>query len=710
MHGHALVRTDDPLLGAMVGRYRLARVLGEGGMGRVYLGVQPEIGSRVAIKMLTASAAEYPELLERFFAEAHAVNQIRHENIVSIIDHDRLPDGRPYLVMEYVDGGTLRAYVRAGVTRIDAVVRILIDVLLALEAAHAVGIIHRDLKLENIVITASGRAKVLDFGIAKLATTSSSRPGPRTQTGVLLGTPDYMAPEQILGGAVDARTDIYAAGVVLFEAITGRRLFQESSDFAIMRAHVDAAPPSPRALRPDMPHTLEHVIFQAIAKQPDDRFQSAIAMSRALRHVASELGGDQWRTFSSEMPRQTPSRPIEVAAATRDDRGSGRTVEPSTRVEKRMSGLDDTDIDPAATVPARPSAGGLRAHARPSGSEPVRPSGSVPVRPSGSDPTVEASRTVPNLETRARRRSRRGLVALAGTGVVAATLTFVLLARSSSSPHTASPIPGDAMQLVDSERVVEQVVDAAVRVVDAASAAAVVPDAVETIAAVVAPVTAEVTAPVDAAVPAEAPSDGPPSRPNTRVAIAAPHDAGPPPPRTIDAGSLRDRPPVRPVDTDPAPPDVVHRKPPVVPPQTAKPSYNPKNFDWRAFVPHATSVARGVAEDARLVEISLYAVSPDGRVDLTTKRDRNTVFRFHSAREVGCIIEVTVKANGVAARATERNCMAGRYISLPRCSTARVWEMARARGLEGDLADLSFNASGWIVTGVSMITSPDDDC
>ena len=311
--GGQLAVAEDPLLGSQVGRYRLVRVLGQGGMGRVYAAVQPDVGSHVAIKVITEEFARDRELAERFFAEARAVNLIRHENIVNVLDLTTLPDGRPVIVMELIDGHTLRAIVRAGPTPLGGVIHVMIDVLSALAAAHAAGVVHRDLKPDNILVTASGRAKVLDFGIAKLARALPGQLGPRTRTGAVLGTPEYMAPEQISGGEVDARTDIYAAGVVLFEAMTGQRPFDGASDFEVMRAHVDLAPPSVRALRPEIPVELEQVIACALAKRPAERFANATAMANALYGVSARLGAEHWRSLTPE--GRAISRPFAPASA-----------------------------------------------------------------------------------------------------------------------------------------------------------------------------------------------------------------------------------------------------------------------------------------------------------------------------------------------------------------------------------------------------------
>ncbi|HUJ60885.1 MAG TPA: serine/threonine-protein kinase [Kofleriaceae bacterium] len=311
--GTPLGPADDPLLGTEIDRYRLARVLGRGGMGRVYAGVQPAIGSRVAIKVLSDDCARDPELLDRFFAEARAVNLVRHEHIVNVLDMARLPDGRPFIVMEYVDGRTLGQLLREGPLPVGGVGLVMSEVLSALDAAHRIGIVHRDVKPDNILVTVEGHAKVLDFGIAKLAPlhrAGSDAPSPRTRTGALLGTPAYMAPEQISGGAVDARSDVYAAGVVLFEALTGEQPITGATLYDQMRAHLEDAPPSARALRAELPVALDKLIGRALAKRPGDRFATAAAMAAALDDAIAALPVEQRKPLSTRrrpaLQRETP--------------------------------------------------------------------------------------------------------------------------------------------------------------------------------------------------------------------------------------------------------------------------------------------------------------------------------------------------------------------------------------------------------------------
>ncbi|HRC54286.1 MAG TPA: serine/threonine-protein kinase, partial [Kofleriaceae bacterium] len=344
--GLPLLATDDPLLGHEIGRYRLARLLGEGGMGRVYLAVQPMIGSRVAIKILSDQCARSPELLERFFAEARAVNLIRHENIVSVMDLAKLPDGRPYIVMEFIEGQTLAEIVQGGPVPLGGLVQVASEIFSALAAAHAIGIVHRDLKPDNVLVTAEGHAKVLDFGIAKLAPQLQQQLSPRTQTGALLGTPQYMAPEQITGaGNVDARSDVYAAGVMLFEAITGGKPFRGDTLYDLMRAHLEQPPPSLRALRPELPAALEQVILTALAKAPEQRFQSVGAMNQAMQAAAQALPADQWRSLS--------------ARARASSAPGGRIVSHASRSPMPMQFLvTEPAVDPRARRPARRTARG----------------------------------------------------------------------------------------------------------------------------------------------------------------------------------------------------------------------------------------------------------------------------------------------------------------------------------------------------------------
>ena len=315
-HGTELAdATDDPLLGEKIEPYRVARLLGVGGMGRVYLGVHPAIGSRVAIKVLSRDRIEDHGLVQRFFDEARAVNVIRHENIVNILDLARLSDGRPYITMEYLDGAPLSAVIqRRGPLPLGGFARAVGEVLDALQAAHDKGIIHRDLKPDNIFVSPSGRAKVLDFGIAKLIPELGGRSDP-TRTGSLLGTPHYMSPEQTLARKVDSRADLYSCGVILFEGATGTRPFAADSLFDLMRKHLEQPPPAPRSLRPDIPPPLEALILRAMQKDPAARFATAREMGAALVEATRSLPEHAWTPIApteGSTPAAIPSPPPAV--------------------------------------------------------------------------------------------------------------------------------------------------------------------------------------------------------------------------------------------------------------------------------------------------------------------------------------------------------------------------------------------------------------
>jgi serine/threonine protein kinase len=334
-HGTTL---DDnafyPLIGTVVGSYRVATLIGQGGMGEVYRGVHPEIGSRVAIKVLTVDAARAPGLVERFFAEARAVNVIRHEGIVTVSDLARLPDGRPYIVMEYLDGAPLsKVFEQHRPMPLGGLLSLLIGIVDALAAAHAHGITHRDLKPDNVFVTSTGRTKVLDFGIAKLRPEIAGL-SDATRTGALLGTPFYMSPEQARGQPVDQRSDLYSFGVIAFEGVTGKRPFEADNLFDQLRQQIEAAAPRPRDFRPELPAAFETLILRALEKNPDHRFQTATELGEALRQLAQFLPPESFVTLTgtpSLMPR--PMLPISGTGPTAP--GYAATVGTTTAVTPR---------------------------------------------------------------------------------------------------------------------------------------------------------------------------------------------------------------------------------------------------------------------------------------------------------------------------------------------------------------------------------------
>jgi serine/threonine-protein kinase len=286
------------VVGQTVGNYRIISKLGEGGVGEVYLAQHPDIGRKVAIKFVRRAVAEDPTLYGRFLAEARAANAIQHPNIVEVLDFGRLADGQPYIVMEYLSGESLAARLqRLGALPVVDAVDLAAQVAGVLTAAHAKGIVHRDLKPDNVFLvairTATGgeAVKVLDFGIAKLQ--GSLREGsPHTRTGSILGTPVYMSPEQIRGTReVDARTDIYALGIMLFEMLVGRPPFVSEGLGDLMDMHMNQAPPPLRSVLPGAPANLEALIARALAKRPEDRPGSAEMQAALNAFVGERISG-----------------------------------------------------------------------------------------------------------------------------------------------------------------------------------------------------------------------------------------------------------------------------------------------------------------------------------------------------------------------------------------------------------------------------------
>ncbi len=269
----------------MGGRFRLVRALGAGGMGEVYEAVQENLGKRVAVKVLHPHLANQALLVARFKREAESAARLGHENIVQVIDFGVDDDGTAFLVMEFLTGQPLSlALARDGRLPMPRIAFIAAQVLAALSSAHAAGIIHRDLKPDNIFLTSVAEVadivKLLDFGIAKVAEDVAT--SKLTSTGAVLGTPQYMSPEQARGRVVDARSDLYALGVVIYEALTGRLPFVAENYNALMFAILEDTPQPLASLRSDLDPEFVRVVERAMAKRPEDRFESADAMRASL--------------------------------------------------------------------------------------------------------------------------------------------------------------------------------------------------------------------------------------------------------------------------------------------------------------------------------------------------------------------------------------------------------------------------------------------
>ncbi|WP_309889786.1 protein kinase domain-containing protein [Archangium sp.] len=291
--GAAESAREDSLLGQRLGTFRVVRLLGQGGMGRVYLAEHGLIQKKVAVKVLHAHLAQDKKLVSRFLAEARAASRIQHENVVTVFDLDT-HEGRPYLVMEHLEGSTLSAFVRERL-KPERVVELLAQVCSALGAAHAQGVIHRDLKPANVYVLpredGGHRVKLLDFGIAKhLYAEAEETP---TQVGTLMGTPEFMAPEQCAGGTVDARTDLYSAGVLGQLLLTGQHPFTGKTTAEILIAHLQHTPRPAHELVPGVPPALSRVLLRAMAREPSERYASAAEFKAALLSAMSPVSAAQ---------------------------------------------------------------------------------------------------------------------------------------------------------------------------------------------------------------------------------------------------------------------------------------------------------------------------------------------------------------------------------------------------------------------------------
>jgi serine/threonine-protein kinase len=275
----------------MVGEYQVTGVIGEGGMGTVYAGVQPLIGKKVAIKVLKGELSRDPEVMERFLAEARAVNRIGHPNIIDVFSFGAFPDGSQYFVMEHLQGRSLSKYLHdTGPPTYGAALDILTQVLDALEAAHERGIVHRDLKPDNIFLVDRPHGglivKLLDFGIAKF--TDDSPMTGHTRTGVPMGTPLYMAPEQCRGRDIGPESDIYSLGIILYELFAGTPPFVAESFYEVITAHLTKEPPSLTAVTNVSP-AVAGVVTRCLAKDRSARFPSVRALRDELLPVLQTL-------------------------------------------------------------------------------------------------------------------------------------------------------------------------------------------------------------------------------------------------------------------------------------------------------------------------------------------------------------------------------------------------------------------------------------
>jgi beta-lactam-binding protein with PASTA domain/predicted Ser/Thr protein kinase len=306
---------QDTLINTLFdGRYRVIRRLGSGGMANVYLAEDEELGRRVAIKVLDDRHAKDEQFVERFRREAKNAASLSHPNIVSIYDRGEA-EGTFYIAMEYIEGRSLKELVVArGPLAIGQAVAYARQILGAIRFAHRKGIVHRDIKPHNVLADSDGRLKVTDFGIARAGAASQM-----TEAGSIIGTAQYLSPEQARGAPVDQRSDLYSVGVVLYELLTGSVPFTGDTPVEIAMKHISTVPEPPSARRPEVPNDLDLVVLRALAKDPKERFQSAEEMDAELARVAAGL----------------PVTDVTADAATAVLAGSGVTDAAPTAVVRR---------------------------------------------------------------------------------------------------------------------------------------------------------------------------------------------------------------------------------------------------------------------------------------------------------------------------------------------------------------------------------------
>jgi len=332
--------SSDPLIAKTIGNYEIIERLGRGGMATVYRARQANMNRDVAIKVMSAELAEDPQFVARFEREAQTIANLQHPRILPVFNFGHEGDVF-YLAMRLVEGETLHSRMQGGALSLSEAAHFVTQIAEALDYAHLHGVIHRDLKPNNILIDEYNNIYMMDFGLAKIAASSSHL----TASGTVLGTPAYMAPEQWRGQNVDARTDVYALGVILYEMVVGTQPFEANdTPFSLMYHHLNEIPTSPREFRPELPEAVAQVVLTALEKEADDRFQSAGELAKQF--ISAVQGVD----LPASPPPTVATRPVDTGARTQ--------LEAEDQILRRIPGMP---VPPhAPTIPPIPVPGEKR--------------------------------------------------------------------------------------------------------------------------------------------------------------------------------------------------------------------------------------------------------------------------------------------------------------------------------------------------------------
>lgn len=336
----------------LFGDYLLKKKLGEGGMGAVYLAENVAIDQKIAVKVLHAASAQDDETLQRFNREANAIARLTHPNSIRVFIFGKTDDPLIYLAMEYVDGTTLHStlYENGPFDELRAI-GIMRQTLHALSEAHELGVVHRDLKPDNIMLTkfrgVDDFVKVLDFGIAKVSDQGGEKQRKLTQAGVVYGTPEYLSPEQARGREIDARADLYAMGIILYEMMTGVVPFTGDTALAILSGHVYKEPPDPATVNSaNISREMRDIILHAIKKEPDERYQSAMEFLEALEAREADIVGQGSFKTSMLDVRKTGM----VYEAARAAQRAKDAAEAQSNAAENNAAAQDTNATPAGGI------------------------------------------------------------------------------------------------------------------------------------------------------------------------------------------------------------------------------------------------------------------------------------------------------------------------------------------------------------------------